>query len=175
MDQERHRGTLVYESMFDRSRAWLSLLVPVVGAAACGVAFEPPEVRFEGMRLGGVGLRGGTIHAQLYVGNPNGFDLEASSLTYDLEVRNGESSGDNGWKRLADGTFDETIRVGAGESKVVEVPIEFEYADLGGALYAIMDHGTFDYRVTGVAKLRRPIGRAVPYRHSGRVSMAGAR
>lgn len=151
------------------------MLALAVGAAGCGTAFEPPEVRFEGMRLGGVGLRGGTIHAQLYVANPNGFDLETSSLSYDLEVRNGASSGDDGWKRLADGTFDEPIRVGAGESKLVEVPIEFEYAELGSALSAIMDHGTFDYRVRGVAKLRRPIGRDVPYRHTGRVSMAGVR
>lgn len=161
--------------MFNRSRVWLLMLVLAVGAAACGAAFEPPEVRSEGMRLGGVGLRGGTIHAQLYIANPNGFDLETSALTYDLEVRNGLSSGDDDWKRLADGTFDEAIRVGAGQSKVVEVPIEFDYAELGSALYAIMDHGTFDYRVTGVAKLRRPIGRDVPYRHSGRVSMAGVR
>lgn len=161
--------------MILRPRSWLLLLALALGASGCGAAFERPEVQFDGMRLSGVGLRGGTIHARLNVANPNGFDLEATSLTYDLEVRNGASSDDEGWMRLADGTFDERIRVGAGQNAAVEVPIEFEYAELGGALYAIMDNGTFDYRVTGVVTLRRPIGRDVPYRHSGRVSLAGAR
>lgn len=150
----------------------LVLLATVIVLGGCGAAYKRPEVRFEGMRLGGVGLRGGTFYAQLQVVNPNGFRLESSSLTYDFEVTDAARTADDGWMRLTSGTFDEPIRVGANDSADVEIPIPFEYAQLGGALQSIMNGGTVGYRVSGVVSLRQPVRRNVPYRHSGRVAVA---
>jgi LEA14-like dessication related protein len=141
--------------------------------AACFASFERPEVRLEGVRVGGIGLRGGTVYAQLHVVNPNGFALRAHGLTYDLDLA-GTGSGDD-WLPLAEGTFDERIDVPARDSAVVEIPIEFSYGDLSGALRSMLDRGTLDYRVSGSVRVTEPVGRTVPYRHTGTVSMSGVR
>ncbi len=143
-------------------------------AGACGLAFKRPEVRFEGLRVGGLGLRGGTVYAQLHVINPNDFRLETTGLSYDLEVGDRTLS-DNGWTRLASGTFDTPIRVDGNSSTMVEIPIEFSYAQMGGALRAILEKGTFDYRVTGTVHVQEPISRDVPYSRTGVVSLSGVR
>jgi LEA14-like dessication related protein len=152
----------------------LAGLVAILAGAACAGAFQQPEVRFYGLRLGGLGIRGGTVYAQLNVANPNRFGLETTALTYDLELRNDEN-GQGTWSRLASGTFAEPIRVAARDSAVVEIPIEFAYADMGAAFRSIMDRGTFDYRVSGVVSVRDPIRRDVPYRRTGTVSLDGMR
>lgn len=151
-----------------------SALVLLMGVAvgACSMAFRQPEVRFEGVRLGGLGLRGGTVYAQLHVINPNGFGLETTSLTYDLEISEDEA---DEWSRLAAGTFEEPIRVPGRDSAVVEIPIEFAYADAGAAMRSILDRGTFDYRVSGLVSVLDPVRRNVPYRRTGKVSLAGVR
>ena len=142
---------------------------------ACAFGFERPEIRIDGLRLGGLSLRGATVFAQLHVVNPNRFGLETSSLTYDLQVGGPLDDGRKDWSTLATGTFAETVRVAARDSATVEIPIDLSYAEMGGALRSIMDSGTFDYRVSGTVEVRDPIRRAVPYRHSGTVSMAGVR
>ncbi|MGH7447596.1 MAG: hypothetical protein ACRELT_08545, partial [Longimicrobiales bacterium] len=64
-----------------------SLLLPaLLLVASCSSAVRQPEVRLESMRVGGLGLRGGTLYAQVYIGNPNGFELQTRSVTYDLQV-----------------------------------------------------------------------------------------
>jgi LEA14-like dessication related protein len=143
-------------------------------ASACVGAFQRPDVRFEGMRVGGLGLRGGTVYAQLHVTNPNDFRLETTRLSYDLEVGD-RAAADNGWSRLANGTFDTPIEVDANSSKVVEIPIEFNYSQMTGALRTILDKGTFDYRVSGVVRVAEPISRDVPYSRTGVVTMSGIR
>lgn len=152
----------------------LAGLVAVVVGAACIGAFQQPEVRFDGLRLGRLGIRGGTVYAQLNVANPNRFGLETTALTYDLELRSDEN-GQTTWSRLAGGTFVEPIRVAGRDSAVIEIPIEFAYADMTAALRSIMDRGTFDYRVSGVVSVRDPIRRDVPYRRTGTVSLDGVR
>ena len=57
----------------------------------------------------------------------------------------------------------------------VEIPIDFTYSAVSGALRSIMDRGTFDYRVEGVVALREPLRTEIPYRHSGNVSLQGVR
>jgi hypothetical protein len=58
---------------------------------------------------------------------------------------------------------------------VIEIPIQFRYDDLGGAVRSILDTGTFNYRVTGDVRLSEPIGRTFPYSKTGVVSMTGVR
>ena len=140
---------------------------------ACFGRYTQPEVRFDGLRLGGLGLRGGTVYAQLQVINPNPFTLRTSELTYDLELA--AAGGGPEWVRLAEGTFGERIEVPARDSAAVEIPIEFAYGDLGGALRTIMDRGTVDYRVSGRVRLTDPLDRSIPYRRTGKVSLAGVR
>lgn len=142
-------------------------------AAACFGNYQQPEVRFEGVRLGGLGLRGGTVYARVHVVNPNSFTLRASELTYDLELSGGGE--DPAWMRLAEGTFVERIEVAPRDSSLVEIPIEFLYGDLGGALRTIIDRGTVDYRVSGRVRVTDPLDRSIPYRRTGKVSLGGVR
>ena len=151
-----------------------SLLLPVLLlAAACSSVVREPEVRIESVRVGGIGLRGGTLYANVYVGNPNGFDLETRSISYDMQVEHPDSAGR--WVSFSQGTVEDPVRVRGNGSTIVEVPIQFRYDDLGGAVRSILDTGTFNYRVRGDVRLSEPIGRTIPYSKTGIVSLAGVR
>jgi LEA14-like dessication related protein len=154
----------------------IALAVFALAAAACG-APQSPEVRVEGIRIGGIGLRGGTLIARVLVTNPNSFDLETSSLTYNLQLANAQQAqqSQDSWMSFAEGTIDERVRVERRSSKVLEVPIQFRYDDVGGAIRALMETGTFNYRVTGNVRLSEPIGRTFPYQRTGTVSLDGVR
>lgn len=151
-----------------------AVLVCGLIATGCGAAFVQPQVRFDGLRIGGLGILGGTVYARLHVVNPNRYDLATSALTYDLELAAVED-GQTSWSRLASGTFAEPIRVDGRDSVMVEIPIEFSYADMGGALRSVLDRGTFDYRVSGIVSVSDPVRRQVPYRRTGTVAIGGAR
>lgn len=159
--------------MSARNRSFLVALLLVLPLAACSSALRQPEVRLDGIRVGGLGLRGGTLYAQVYVSNPNRFDLETRSLTYDMQVPHPDDAAN--WVSFAQGTIDEEIRVRGNSSTVIEVPIQFRYDDFGGAVRSILDSGTFNYRVRGDVLLSQPVGRTIPYSRTGVVSLAGVR
>jgi hypothetical protein len=54
---------------------------------------------------------------------------------------------------------------------VVEIPVEFRYAGIGTAARALLDSGTFNYRISGTVAVERPIRTDLPYRHSGTASL----
>lgn len=151
-----------------------SMLLPILLlASACSSAVRQPEVRLESMRMGGIGLRGGTLYARVYVGNPNGFGLETRSITYAMQVEHPDSA--ERWVTFSEGTVEEPVRVGGNSSTIIEVPIQFRYDDLGGAVRSILDTGTFNYRVQGDVELSEPIGRTIPYSKTGVVTLTGVR
>lgn len=166
------------KSLSSLSRAAVSrsvLLGLCVGlASGCLGSFEEPAIRFEGVRLGSIGLTGGLFYAQLSVTNPNDFGLETRSLTYDLEVA-ADSENEPEWVRLAEGTLDEPIVVGANDSTRLEVPVEFRFGGLTGIARAMMERGLVDYRVSGVVDVTEPVTRSVPYRRMGQVSFDAIR
>jgi LEA14-like dessication related protein len=158
--------------MRQRSRTILAAVIVALTAAACAGP-QQPEVRLEGVRIGGIGLRGGTLIAQVMVTNPNPFHLETSALSYNLQVAHPDEAGR--WVSFAEGTIDERVRVERRSSKILEVPIQFRYDDVGGAFRSIMETGTFSYRVTGDVRLAEPITRTFPFSRTGLVTLDGAR
>jgi len=142
-------------------------------AAACSSVFRQPEVRLESVSLSGIGLRGASLLARLNIDNPNGFDLESRSMTYQLDLQDPDSA--EHWVRLAQDTLEQKISVAAHSAGIVEVPIEFSYSELGPAVRALLERGTFGYRVSGRIDVTRPISRTVPYRKTGRVTLQAAR
>jgi LEA14-like dessication related protein len=158
--------------MKQRNRVMLAAVLVAMTAAACAGPRQP-EVRLEGVRIGGIGLRGGTLIFQVLVTNPNSFDLETRSLSYHLQLPHPTETGE--WVSFAEGVMEESIRIDRRSAKILEVPVQFRYDDAGGAIRSIMDTGTLSYRVTGDVRLSEPIGRTFPYRHSGIVSLDGAR
>jgi LEA14-like dessication related protein len=156
-----------------RCRHLLAGLMVALMTAGCAGAYRQPQVEFEGVRLGGIGLHGGTLYARLMVTNPNRFDLETRYLSYDLEVAHTQRAGE--WIAFTQGRVDERVRVAARGSAVIEVPISFRYDDMGAAIRSLIDTGAFHYRVSGAVRLAEPVARTFPYRKQGTVSMAGAR
>jgi LEA14-like dessication related protein len=153
-------------------RSLIAALLLVLPLTACA-GYRQPEIRLEGISVGSIGLRGGLLYAQLHVTNPNRFDLETSALTYDLQLAHPTQSGE--WISFAQGTMDEEVRVRRNGEAVIQIPIQFRYEDMGGALRSILDTGTFNYRVEGDVRLKEPMTRTIPYRKTGIVTLAGAR
>ncbi len=155
-----------------------SILLLAMGAGllttACIGRVRQPEITLTGVRVSGLGLRGGSLIAELEIMNPNGFELETRNITYDLKVSDRTAQGET-WIDFAKGEFREPVKVDDGGTTKVEIPIEFTYAAMGGAIRSIMDRGTFNYRVEGVVGLREPLNRAIPYRHSRNISLQGVR
>lgn len=149
----------------------------VVLLPACTAGLQRPEVELESVTLGSVGLRGGTLMANVRVQNPNRFTLRAEDLTYQLYLRDpSPEPGDSAWVRFADGRYDERLELRAGETRTFQVPIEFSFSDLGGAASQILRTGRLDYRATGSVRARTPFGsREVPFRKTGTFMVTGGR
>ena len=140
---------------------------------ACSSAIKTPEIVLTSIDVGGIGLRGATLVANLEIANPNDFDIETDSIAYELEAANPSEAGS--YSRVTQGTVTQRIKVNDNDRTRVEIPIEFAYSSLSGAMRSIMDRGTFNYRVRGTAYVREPLRRTVPFTKSGNISLAGAR
>ena len=141
-------------------------------AAGCVGRVRAPEVELMGVKVGGIGLRGATMIAELNIKNPNSFRIETDSITYELEASN---PGDTNWSRVSLGSYTQRVRIDDGDETEVEIPIDFSYSGLGGAAQGIIERGTFNYRVRGSVYVREPLHRIVPFSKNGNVSLAGAR
>jgi LEA14-like dessication related protein len=144
----------------------------VAGLAACVPTLRRPEVRLVSVHITSLGLTGGNVQVRLRVYNPNAFALDAQGLSYNVDLAE-DSSGD-AWMSLAQGTYDQAVRVEAEDSAQVEIPVEVSYSGLGGAFRSLLQRGNFDYRIRGSVDLKGPIRKKIPYSHKGIVSMSGA-
>ena len=117
-----------------------------------------------------LGISGGVLDVELGVHNPNDFRVRAGGLTYDLDFENPD--GDD-WLDLAEGRIEEALPVEAGDTVSVVVPVEFSYRGLGTAVRALLERGSFEYRVSGIVAVEEPIVRELRYRHSGTVTPDG--
>ena len=149
-------------------------LIALLAATACGAGLERPEVRMDGVRLGGLGFQGGLVYVSLSVFNPNGTDLSAERLTYDFDVADPGGNEDD-WVDFATGEYREPMRVAGNDSTVVEIPIEFSYSEVGGVIRSVIDRGTLRYRVRGSVDVSRPLRAEVPFSKSGTVALMSGR
>jgi LEA14-like dessication related protein len=158
--------------MMMRSRVILVLALVAAAASACVPRVQQPEVWLEGARLSSVGLTGGVIDVRLSVHNPNRFAVQARGLTYELEVRDPQREQ---WVPFTDGQITDELRLGGRDTLEVTVPVEFNYRGLNEAVRALVDRGSFDYRLVGVVELVGPVRRDIRYHHTGRYAPSGAR
>ncbi|HUG42154.1 MAG TPA: LEA type 2 family protein [Longimicrobiales bacterium] len=154
-----------------RARGSMVALAAAV-AASCVPRVEQPEVWVAGARLASLGLSGGVVDVRLSIYNPNRFALRATGLSYDLDFQ--DPDGED-WLDFTDGRVDDDLEVGAGDTTVVVIPVEFTYRGLGDIVRGLLDRGTFDYRVSGSVAVERPIQRDIRYRHTGTVTPSGVR
>ena len=153
-------------------RSLLIVTVLAAASAACVGRVRQPEVELAGVRVGGIGLRGATLIAELNIKNPNDFDIETDSVTYEFEVA---QTGSGNWSRFTQGSYTQRVKIEEDDNTEVEIPIDFDYSGFSGALRSILDRGTFDYRVRGRVFVREPLERQIPFTKGGNLSLAGAR
>ncbi len=149
-------------------RRWGPISIVALALLTACAGFKQPEVRVEGMRLGALGLQGGTLLVQLFVRNPNGYELRTSKLGYHIELRD-VTSGQERWIDFAAGDYVGDVRVAAHDSSVVQVPVQFTYAGAGSVVRQVLQTGSFEYRISGDVAVERPVSRSVPFRRTGTV------
>jgi LEA14-like dessication related protein len=150
-------------------------LVALLLVAGCTSGmYRQPQVELQNVALGSLGLRGGTLLVSLKVVNPNRFGLNADQLRYQLRIADAREPGDTTWVDFATGLYDQPFSVGARDSAVVQIPVEFTYGGLGSAGATILRTGMFDYNARGSVDVRTPVGtRNVPFQRRGSVTMMG--
>lgn len=159
--------------MLKNARRVLSVAAVALLLTACIGRVRAPTVELAGIRFGGIGLRGATLIAELNIDNPNDFTIETDSITFEFEAANpGEP---NEWTRVTQGTNTQRYRLEEEKRTEVELPIDFTYAGLSAPVRAILDRGTFNYRVRGQVFVREPLKRTVPFSQTGNLSLVGAR
>src|SRR5688500_16276970 len=131
----------------------LSAVFVAILASACQ-RVSPPNVELQGVRLGGIGLAGSTLIAELEIDNPNDFAIESDSITFELDARS--ASNPDSWTPVTKSIKREPIVIEAGQKEVVQIPIELAYSNLGAPVRSIFERGTFTYRVSGVVSIRQP-------------------
>src|SRR5690625_1661865 len=155
-----------------RRGRWGLLLILFIMAGwttGCMPKVHRPEVNLAGVRLGGLGLQGGTIYVRLGVINPNRFALHANGLTYKLDLQ--DEDGVDEWSELVRGRCDESVRVEPEDSTIIEIPVEFRYSGIGTALRRLLDTGAVTYRISGDIAVEQPLRTTLPYRHTGRADL----
>lgn len=149
-----------------RNIALVFAAVALAGCASLGMGgFKEPLVHFNDAKIRGLGLSGGSVDVVLSIYNPNGFDLNATRLTYRLLVED---------KELGTGALNNAFRVGNGDSTYVTIPVDFTYAGLGAAGRQLLNQGSINYRVIGDFTVATPLGNFTrPYDQRGRFSSFG--
>jgi LEA14-like dessication related protein len=149
-------------------------LMALLVLSACTAGFRQPEVELEGMRVGSVGLGGGTVLVDVRIRNPNAIGFRADSLQYELFLRNPGAQGDSAWTRFAEGVHTDRFEIGARDTRTVQIPVSFTFAQLGSAGQQLLRQGSFQYRAVGNVNVRTSFGgRQVPFRKTGTFTLAG--
>lgn len=154
-----------------RSTAITAALTAML-ASSCVPRIEQPDVWLSGARLVSLGITGGVIDVELGIYNPNSFLVRAGGITYDLDF---EDPGGEDWLDFAEGRIDDLVPVPARDTATVVVPVEFDYRGLGAAMRALLEKGSFQYRVSGLVAVEEPVTRDIRYRHRGTVTPDGIR
>ena len=153
-----------------RLKATLIASLALVSASCGGLGrggFREPSVNFKDVRVGGLGLNGGTLNIVLSVYNPNSFRLDASRLTYQLMVDT---------LPLGSGALDKHFTVPSKDSADVELPLRFTWGGAGSAVRDLINNGTVPYRVLGDLTVGSSVGDfTIQYDRTGHFnSMSGA-
>jgi LEA14-like dessication related protein len=152
------------ERLVRRGVLAVAMTVAALGATACATlgrgVFTEPFVELQSVDIVGLGLEGGNLDVILSVYNPNRFALDATGLTYRVDVDS---------VQVGSGELDTRFAVASGDTARVRVPVRFTYRGLGAAGRQLLTTGSVNYRVRGDLSLNTPLGRFTrPYDRTGR-------
>ncbi len=142
--------------------------VALVSASCAGLGrggFKEPIVTFKNVRVGGIGLTGGTLDVILSVYNPNGYRLDASRVTYKVMVDSLD---------VGAGALDRHFAVQSGDSTEVVLPLRFNWNGVNAAGRELMKTGTIPYRVLGDLTVGSGVGDfTIQYDRTGNFNSLG--
>lgn len=140
----------------------------VAGCSMLGkAAFKDPVVKLKDVRLRGLGIAGGQLDVDLDVYNPNHYRLDATKLTYTVNM-----AGDS--VHVADGELANQFTVDEGKTTTVTIPVSFTYAGLGAAGRSLLSTGAVNYHVLGTVTVGSPVGSFnIPFTQTGRFTTTG--
>ena len=131
-------------------------------------AFEQPVVKLKDVRVRGVGLTGGSLDVLLSVYNPNHYRLDATRLTYQVNL-----AGDS--VHVANGAMDNRFTVNDNDSTVVTHSgvVHLRRHRRGRAEHS--EHGRGELSCTGRRDASGPPSAPsrVPYSSTGRFTTTG--
>lgn len=138
--------------------------VAMVALGGCATlmrqAFQNPVVSLRDVRVNGLGISGGELEVVLGVYNPNGYRLDATRLTYSVQLDT---------TTFATGAVTDRVSVQEKDSTIVRIPVSFTYRGLGEAGRQIIQSGAVNYRVLGDVTVGSPVGNfTIPYNTTGR-------
>lgn len=139
----------------------------VVGLGACASlgrsAFTEPVVNLKQVNVTALGVTGGSVDVVLAVYNPNGYNLDATKLTYRLQMGDSVTVGM--------GELNSKLTIQEKDTTLVTLPVSFTYNGIGAAGRELMNKGSVDYRVSGDLTVGTPVGSFTrPYSGTGRFS-----
>lgn len=147
----------------------MASLAAIAIATACGsggsrqqtapVPFYSPTVGLRDVKMGSLGLLGGSMNVVLNVYNPNDYMLVAPRINYRVMVDS---------LTVGTGVFDSDVTVSSRDSVRVQVPVAFTYQNANRAGRSAANTGTVNYRVRGHIIVGTPYGRlSAPYDRVG--------
>ena len=121
--------------------------------------FYRPNVSLRDVRLGSIGLMGGSLDVLINVYNPNEYELATPRVAYRVYVDS---------LPIARGIFDADIVLDSQDSVKLRIPASIAYTALGQAGRALLNTGSVNYRVVGDITVGTPYGRyTFPYDRAG--------
>jgi LEA14-like dessication related protein len=151
-----------------RFRFALVSAAALVSASCMGLGkggFKDPVVTFKNVRVGGIGLTGGTLDVILSVYNPNGYRLDASRVTYKVQVDSLD---------VGAGAMDKHFSVASNDSAEVVLPVHFNWNGVSAAGRELMKNGTIPYRVLGDLTVGSGVGDfTIQYDRTGNFNSLG--
>ena len=142
--------------------------IALASASCAGLGkggFKDPVVTFKNVRMGGIGLTGGTLDVILSVYNPNGYRLDASRVTYKVMVDSLD---------VGAGAMDKHFSVPSNDSAEVVLPLHFSWNGVSAAGRELMQTGTIPYRVLGDLTVGSGVGDfTIQYDRTGNFNSLG--
>ena len=152
-----------------RKTLFVVMAVAATAVAGCATlarqAFQNPVVTLNNVTVNGLGLQGGELEVDLGVYNPNGYRLDATRLSYTVQLDT---------VTFATGALTDRLTVQEHDTLRVRIPVQFTYRGLGEAGRQIINSGTVNYRVKGDVTVGTPVGQyTIPYNTTGRFTALG--
>ncbi len=135
----------------------LAFFLAVAGCQTLSHMIQKPDVRFNRMEMSSMSLLEGTLLFYFDVQNPNPLGANLDQASYKLTVDR---------QLMAEGIMDQGVRIGAGATETVKVPVTIHYLDVFKSLSDLAQKQEIPYDISGMFSV---LGFSLPYNVTGQL------